>query len=112
MVALTDQPTTRRDDRSRITVQTISPQATSALGTNGFTLIFFSVFRIRAMSQLFCMRISVSMETPKAYSMRSAISGDKSTCSFNSAESAGRVTPSAFAASVTDRGMAPTSHGG
>jgi hypothetical protein len=86
----------------------IPPQATSVRGTKAFTLICFSVFRARAMSQLFCMRISVSMETPKAFSMRSAISGDKSTCSFNSVESAGRVTPSAFAASVTDSGMAPT----
>jgi hypothetical protein len=54
------------------------------------------------------MRISVSIETPNAFSMRSAISGDNAARSFSRADSAGRVTPNALAASVTDSSGAST----
>src|SRR5262245_53002357 len=48
------------------------------------------------------MRISVSMLTPNAFSMRNAISGDKEERSFSSVDNAARVTPSALAAAVTE----------
>jgi hypothetical protein len=44
---------------------------------------------------LFCIRISVSIDTPKAFSMRSAISGERLARSLRSADSVARVTPSA-----------------
>ena len=46
---------------------------------------------MRAMSWLVCMRISVSMETPNAFSILSAISGERPARSFSSADSAGRA---------------------
>ena len=42
------------------------------------------------MSKLFCIRMSVSIETPKAFSTRRAISGESADRSFKSAESARR----------------------
>jgi hypothetical protein len=48
------------------------------------------------------MRSSVSMLTPKAFSIRKAISADNAARPLNRAERAGRVTPSTLAASVTD----------
>src|SRR5271166_2871334 len=49
------------------------------------------------------MRMSVSIFTPKAFSMRSAMSPERSALPFNRLESAGRETLSAAAAAVTDR---------
>ena len=49
------------------------------------------------MSWLFCMRMSVSMRTPNAFSMRKAMSGERAARSFRNADSADRVTPSARA---------------
>ena len=55
------------------------------------------------MSWLFCMRISVSIDTPNAFSTRNAISGESCECTFTSVESVARVTPSARAAADTYR---------
>ncbi len=52
--------------------------------------------RVRAISQLFCIRMSVSIDTPNAFSMRSVISGDRPARSFSTADKAARVTPSAL----------------
>ena len=49
-------------------------------------------FRAWAMSKLFCMRISVSKDSPKAFSKRNAMSADSAARSFRRADSAGRVT--------------------
>lgn len=59
----------------------------------GLTLISPSRLRAWAMSKLFCIRIRVSIETPKAFSMRSAISGERCARSFSSADSAAQVPP-------------------
>lgn len=48
------------------------------------------------------MRMRVSIETPKAFSMRNAISGDRCVRSFTKADKATRVMPKACAAAVTD----------
>src|SRR5687768_10746164 len=45
-------------------------------------LISPSRLRAWAMSQLFCICMSVSIETPKAFSMRSAISDERCACKF------------------------------
>ena len=47
------------------------------------------------------MRLSVSIKTPKAYSKRNAMSGDKEARWFKNADKAGRVSPRTRAASVT-----------
>lgn len=44
----------------------------------------------------------VSIETPNAFSIRSAISGERFARSFKTADRAARVTPSTRAAPVTD----------
>jgi hypothetical protein len=46
---------------------------------------------------LFCMRMSVSIDTPKAFSIRRAISGDSEARSLMKADTAGRVTLSTAA---------------
>src|SRR5208337_247490 len=50
-----------------------------------------------------CMRMSVSIFTPNAFSMRSAMSPERSALPFSRLDSAGRETLSAAAAAVTDR---------
>jgi hypothetical protein len=60
-------------------------------------LISDSRFRASAISKLFCMRIKVSIDTPNAFTMGKAISAERWTRSFRSADSTGRVTPSARA---------------
>ena len=63
--------------QSRIRLQCAQTGAASGLREvpgNSATLISPSRLRAWAMSKLFCMRISVSIETPKAFSIRSAIS--------------------------------------
>jgi hypothetical protein len=47
--------------------------------------------------------MSVSIFTPNAFSIRSAISPDKPALLFNKLDNAGRETPSAAAAAVTDK---------
>src|SRR5438876_7536385 len=49
------------------------------------------------------MRMSVSIFTPNAFSMRSAMSPERSALPFNRLDSAGRETLRAAAAAVTDR---------
>ena len=49
--------------------------------------------RVRAISQDDCMRISVSILTPMAFSMRNAIIPDRFDRPFRNFESAGRDTP-------------------
>jgi hypothetical protein len=49
------------------------------------------------------MRISVSILTPNAFSMRSAISPERPAFSFSKLDNVGRETPNAAAAAVTDR---------
>jgi hypothetical protein len=44
--------------------------------------------------------MSVPIETPKAFSTRSAISGESDARSFTKADKAGRVTPSACVVSA------------
>ena len=55
------------------------------------------------MSNEFCIRISVSISTPNAFSNRNAISPDSPAFVFNRLDSARRETPNAFAASVTGK---------
>lgn len=55
------------------------------------------------MSYELCIRIKVSMSTPKAFSSRSAMDPDKAVLPFNRLESVGRETLSAFAAADTER---------
>ena len=52
------------------------------------TLIWPSLWRCLAMAKLVCMRSSVSIDTSNAFSIRSAISGDRSTRWFNSPDRA------------------------
>src|ERR1700733_8630537 len=66
------------------------------------TRICFSRLRVWAMSYEPCIRISVSIFTPKAFSMRSAISPERSELPFNRLDRAGRETRSAAAAAVTE----------
>jgi hypothetical protein len=47
------------------------------------------------------MRISVSIFTPKAFSMRSDLSPERTVLPFSKLDNAGRETPSAAAAAVT-----------
>jgi hypothetical protein len=54
------------------------------------------------MSKEFCIRINVSISTPKAFSKRMAISPERSAFAFSKLDRVGRDTRSAFAASVTD----------
>src|SRR5450759_2228361 len=49
------------------------------------------------------MRISVSIFTPNAFSMRNAMSPDRSALPFSRFDNVGRDTPSTFAAAATDR---------
>jgi hypothetical protein len=60
------------------------------------------------MSKEFCIRISVSMSMPKAFSNRKAISPDKLARPFSKLESAGRDTFKIPAASVTESPCAST----
>src|SRR5260370_33940499 len=60
------------------------------------------------MSYADCIRIRVSIFTPNAFSMRSAISPERLAFPFNKPESAGRDTPSTFAAAVTDNSAGST----
>src|SRR5258708_2904616 len=60
------------------------------------------------MSYADCIRIRVSIFTPNAFSMRSAISPERLAFPFNKLESAGRDTPSAIAAAVTDNPVGST----
>jgi hypothetical protein len=55
------------------------------------------------MSKLFCILIKVSISGPNAFSIRIAISAESDARSFSRADRAGRVTPNAFAAAVTER---------
>jgi hypothetical protein len=55
------------------------------------------------MSKEDCIRIKVSILTPKAFSMRSAISPERAALPFSKLDNAGRETPNATAAAVTDR---------
>src|SRR5690348_10522859 len=55
------------------------------------------------MSYEACIRISVSTFTPKAFSMRSAMSRERSALPLRRFDNAGRETWSAAAAAVTDR---------
>src|SRR6202011_3752746 len=50
-----------------------------------------------------CMRMSVSIFTPKAFSMRSAMSPERSALPLSRLDRAGRETCSAAAAAVTER---------
>src|ERR1017187_3356788 len=55
------------------------------------------------MSKDDCIRIRVSSFTPKAFSMRRAISPERSDLAFRRLERAGRDTPRTCAAAVTER---------
>src|ERR1700691_1554228 len=66
------------------------------------TWICLSRSRVLAMSYADCMRMSVSIFTPKAFSMRSAMSPERDALPFSRLDSAGRETFSAAAAAVTD----------
>src|SRR5579862_1198228 len=55
------------------------------------------------MSYEACMRISVSILTPKAFSIRKAISPESAALLFKRLERAGLETPKAAAAAVTER---------
>src|SRR5271166_3361021 len=67
------------------------------------TRIFFSRLRVCVMSQEACIRMRVSIFTPNAFSIRKAMSPDRSALPFNKLDNAGRDTRSAAAAAVTDR---------
>ena len=56
-----------------------------------FTLICRSRLRVRAMSYDDCIRISVSMRTPNAFSKRSAISPERLAFPLSKLDSAARV---------------------
>src|SRR5574337_200039 len=68
-----------------------------------FTLIFPSLSRASAIAYAVCIRSSVSIFGPKAFSIRSAMSGDSAARPLRRAESAGLVTPRISAALVTER---------
>ncbi len=57
-----------------------------------------SRLRVRAMSNDVCIRINVSILTPKAFSMRSAMLPDRSDRPLRNADRVGRETPSTLAA--------------
>src|ERR1700693_2903970 len=59
--------------------------------------------RASAISSVIIMRRRVSMRGPKAFSIRSAMSGEGADRALSRAERAGRVTPRILAAWVTDR---------
>ena len=73
-----------------------------------FTRISFSRLRVAAISYADCIRISVSILTPNAFSIRSAMSPDSPAFPFSKLDSVGRETPSAAAAAVTDSPCAST----
>src|SRR5574337_1317496 len=56
-----------------------------------FTLIFPSLSRASAIAYAVCIRSSVSIFGPKAFSIRSAMSGDSAARPLRRAESAGHV---------------------
>ena len=63
----------------------------------------FSRARVCAMSQADCIRISVSILTPNAFSMRRAIRPERSALALRRLDSVGRETFNTLAAAVTDR---------
>jgi len=66
-----------------------------------YLLILINPSLPRAISRAVCIRSSVSIFGPKAFSTRNAISGDSAARPLRSAESAGLVTPRTSAAFVT-----------
>ena len=79
-----------------------------AAQTTRFTRIRPSRFRVCAISYAEAIRINVSIFTPNAFSIRSAISPDSPALPFSKLDSVGRETPSAAAAAVTDSPCAST----
>ena len=90
-------PQTRGTDGSPDNREAVSGQA----GTYRRTRTSFALARICEASRQACIRSNMSILTSKAFSMRSAISGDNAALPFSRSESVARRTPRISAAFVT-----------